>query len=737
MKKISTLLRKSEGELILAGGIVSIVIGYVDYATTPAITFSIFYLIPIFVVAWFGGKRAGVSVAAISSLMWMFVEMRFGMYSGHAAIAVWNFVARFGVFCLVVVLLTRLRDLQSRLEHTVEERTAALTAEIEEREHTEEILSQSKQNLETLFENAFDAFLLFDNSGSFIQTNAAATKLLGYSSADFKRLKTSEIIAGYQPSARNDSGLLDPNALQGEIAVRRRDGTLIETEYRSVPDILPGIHLTALEDISVRKAAESALRANEKRLRALFENNWDLVCMADREGTITYVTPSVYRTFGYSESDLVGHKVFEFIHDDDRAQLETLLNEILAAPHTNAKDQLRVREKNGSWLWIDVIGTNVLDDPDLGSVIFNGRDVTERRTANEELKRSHEQLTLVLESLPIVVYVSRSGPEPDILYISSNVVNVTGYRAQDFISNASLRNAQIHPDDLPSVLKNLDTLQRNGFFETEYRWRHADGTYRWFYDSCRLFISADRKSDYIAGVWQDITQRKAAEEELKSSREHLRVLSTKLESIREEEKSRIAIEIHDEFGQVLTALKMDLAYIVRNLARAGESQHEHTIAKLNTMSKIIDSTVEKVRQIATDLRPDVLDDVGLLGAVSIFAQEFQARTGIICKTSLPAEQFPIPPDRSTAVFRVVQESLTNVVRHAHATTVEIQLVYDDNKVLLEIRDDGQGISDAQVAGKKSIGLVGMRERARLFGGTFSIQGVPGKGTVLRVAIPLQ
>ena len=217
---------------------------------------------------------------------------------------------------------------------------------------------------------------------------------------------------------------------------------------------------------------------------------------------------------------------------------------------------------------------------------------------------------------------------------------------------------------------------------------------------------------------------------LEESRAQLQRLAAGLLLAREEERTTIAREIHDELGQTLTALKMDAAWIRRRLA----DDMPQIGAKLAAMVTLIDGAVVTVRRIATDLRPGILDDLGLAAAVEWQAQEFEHRTGIACELRATVDQGEVDPLVSTAVFRIFQESLTNVARHSQASRVAVTLEHRHTDLVLEVRDDGIGIAEADASHVRSIGLAGMRERAQLVGGGFSISGAPG-GTTVLVQIP--
>ena len=219
-------------------------------------------------------------------------------------------------------------------------------------------------------------------------------------------------------------------------------------------------------------------------------------------------------------------------------------------------------------------------------------------------------------------------------------------------------------------------------------------------------------------------------ERLRESEEKLRRLAAHLISVREEERAHIAREIHDELGQVLTGLKMEVTWLAKRL------REKPLIEKTDSMCKLIDTTVQTVRKIATGLRPEMLDDMGLIAAVGWQAKEFQKRTGIRCRAKLPPE-VKLDIDVSTTMFRIFQEILTNVARHSRATRVDMELTVNDERVGLEVTDNGVGIADSDLNGKKSLGLLGMHERALLFGGEVKISGTAGHGTRVSVSIPVR
>jgi signal transduction histidine kinase len=232
-------------------------------------------------------------------------------------------------------------------------------------------------------------------------------------------------------------------------------------------------------------------------------------------------------------------------------------------------------------------------------------------------------------------------------------------------------------------------------------------------------------------------EREQAEEDLRNSREELRALAAHLQGVREEERKNIAREIHDQLGQSLTGFKMDLAWMRHRLSpTAGEINRQPLLEKLAELATAMDASADLVRKLCTELRPGILDDLGLLPAVEWQAREFTRRAGIPCLVRFEVEELDMGPERSTALFRIFQEILTNVSRHAHARKVDVLMSKESRNVVLRVRDDGRGLDDSELEGSQSLGILGMRERALVFKGEVAIQGRRGKGTTVTVKIPL-
>lgn len=226
-------------------------------------------------------------------------------------------------------------------------------------------------------------------------------------------------------------------------------------------------------------------------------------------------------------------------------------------------------------------------------------------------------------------------------------------------------------------------------------------------------------------------ERRQAREDLLRSREELRTLTRHLDSVREEERARLARELHDELGQALTALKLDMVWLMKKIKVEGEPAE-----RMSSMLDRTDEMIGTIRRIETELRPALLDHLGLVAAMEWQAGQFTERTGISCVLACQPEDLQIDQTRSMAIFRIFQEALTNVTRHAEATAVSAGLQAQDEALILTVADNGKGIPEERISNGSTFGLLGIKERVARYGGTFSIAGIPGGGTTVSVTIPL-
>lgn len=374
---------------------------------------------------------------------------------------------------------------------------------------------------------------------------------------------------------------------------------------------------------------------------------------------------------------------------------------------------------------------------------------TERKRVEDELREALDRKQKIANQVPGLVYQFRQRPDGSSCLPFSNdaIRNIFRVSPEDVREDASRLFALVHPDDLAGVASTIQVSVRDlTRWHHEFRVKFDDGTVNWL-----LADSVPQREPDGSTLWHgfitDITGRKRAEWELLESRSRLQELTSYLQTVREEERTRIARELHDEFGQMLTGIKLDAKWLSSSLS----SEQPSIVSKIASMSKLIDETMDGIRRVAADLRPVMLDDLGLVAAVEWLAEEFGKRTGIDIRLEVDAEQphhgssgvscdmgdFNLDGEVAIAIFRIAQECLTNVSRHAQAAHVLLSLQCLEDKIVLRISDDGKGMPTGNERRRNSYGIMGMRERARGLGGTLNFSSVMGKGTSVELVMPIK
>ncbi|MCO4881227.1 PAS domain-containing sensor histidine kinase, partial [Paraburkholderia caribensis] len=359
------------------------------------------------------------------------------------------------------------------------------------------------------------------------------------------------------------------------------------------------------------------------------------------------------------------------------------------------------------------------------------RDDLERRVAlrteelaraNANLQASEARFRAIVETSPVPLCIT-SMLDGRILYGNAPL------RALFGISEgvaANIADFYAHPLERERLIGHLRT--HGNLRDTEVLFQRRDGTRFWAMATARVATYDDWPAIYVG--LNDITGRKQVEQALVESREQQRQLSAYMEAIREEERKRIAMEIHDELGQLLTALKMDVSLLKMRLAYDPEA-----LKKADDMRELVEGTIWMVRNVASHLRPAALN-FGIVSALEWLVDEFNRRNAIPCELRIEGGEPALSDAHATAVFRIVQASLTNVARHAEAARVDVSLVSTADALELRVRDDGRGFDRDEARREYSYGLLGMYERARLIGATLSIDSAPGAGTTVSIHIPL-
>jgi PAS domain S-box-containing protein len=361
------------------------------------------------------------------------------------------------------------------------------------------------------------------------------------------------------------------------------------------------------------------------------------------------------------------------------------------------------------------------------------RELVERGRMESALRHSETRYrSLVEQTSDIITVVDESGV---ILYGSPSVTTLLGYAPEELVGRRA--GELVHPDEVTRLLQahrgalRDPTRAQHG---VEFRCRHRDGSWR-VLEALGSVVQYRSAGPQVVLTIRDVTAHREAEtalrdreERLRASHEQLRQLAHRLDEVREEELTRLSREIHDELGHALTALRLDLGWLAPRLRR----NRDPVPRKVGDMLALVDDTIDNVRRIAGRLRPPVLEDLGLAAALDGLLQRFSLQTGIAVE--FQAGAVDVPPVAGRALYRIVQEALTNVARHAGARRVRVGLASEPDRLLLEIADDGAGIPPGMIHGAGSLGLVGMRERAAALRASFEIVGETGVGTTVRVVM---
>ncbi len=476
-----------------------------------------------------------------------------------------------------------------------------------------------------------------------------------------------------------------------------------------------------------RHELENRIRESEEKYRDLVENINDLIYSVDVDGIITYVSPVVEKLYGYRQNEVLGRRFVDFIHEDDREGMTERFRRALDG--SADENEYRLITRSGEIRWFFSHNRPIFFEGEPKGLRGVLTDITDRKRTEDALRESEAKFRLFYENAP-VSYQSLD-EDGTILYVNPTWLETLGYDEEEVVGRWF--GDFLETGFVERFKKDYRKFKQEGIiYGVEYVLMRKNGSEIIAAFDGRIGLTLDGSFERAHCIFYNITEQKKYEAELRRSREEMRNLSQHLESIREEERTRIAREIHDELGQALTALKMDIAWLHRRMVDAEGITREKTAS----MIELVDNTIQSVRRISSELRPGILDDLGLAAAIEWQAGEIEKRTGIRCETSFEPEDIMIDDTCNISVFRIFQEAITNVIRHANASTMQVRLRMDDTSLELCVHDDGIGISDDRVSHSRSFGLIGMRERALFCGGELHIFKNHDKGTTVKVTIPL-
>jgi len=531
-----------------------------------------------------------------------------------------------------------------------------------------------------------------------------------------------------------NSKKLPPATYACSIWHMRKQPLVLVIQNRQQPTAINAAGAAAVEMIEKAKA-EQMVRETKDKFRRVFEKIAMPVAAYEivEPKRFLLINPKFTEWFGYTIEDIPDIEHWRRLAYRDDAYYQAIKKvwwEELAKVKNGEKPQSRPFDvviycKDGSTKDLEMSFTI---DSNLCYITFN--DVTARNCATRALQESEKKFRNISEQLPTPICVFSDREETK--FVNNAFTETFGYTREDIPTRQEwLQKAFPDADYRNKVITNRDwekaqSLLHSKTYVSQYDVTCKDGSKK----IIEFFVSFGQKHIYI--VANDITGKVKVEQELKESTQQLRELTSYLENIREEERKHISREIHDELGQQLTLLKLDLLQMSKKL----KPEEQEMIEKMKQADQLLLETMRSVRKIATQLRPSILDNLGLVSALEWQSREFEKNFGIHCIfESLVAEPH-FTTNQSNALFRIYQEALTNIARHAQATQVDAVLTQEENRIVLEIRDNGKGFRMEDMAGKKTLGLKGMRERTLMIDGDFSIESQPGKGTYIHLSIPI-
>jgi len=528
-----------------------------------------------------------------------------------------------------------------------------------------------------------------------------------------------------------------------EVVVERPDGSRITALANISPlrndegELIGAVN--CVRDITERKRAEDKVRESQQLLHLVLATLPVGVAVTDRAGDIVLANAASNRIWG--NMIVAGRERWAqskgFWHDSGKriAPPEWASVRALSEGQTSLNELIDIETFDGQRKTIQNSSAPIRNAEGLivGTVIVN-EDVTEQVRAEGALRQSEDRIRLFIDTIPTMAWsVQRDGT---VDYLNQRWLDYSGLSFREYIAEPT---RPIHPEDIPRVLEKWRASMASGEpYEVEMRLRRADGEYRWFL--VRTAPLRDEEGNIVKwfGCSFDIEDRKRAEQMLLVSHGQLRALSARLQSVREEEATRISREIHDDLGQKLTGLKLDLQWLECRLEQIAEQGLRTELEdKIISASNLADETMVTVQRIAADLRPAILDSLGLISALRYAASQFESRTGIGVKLKLPSAELNLDPAVATAVYRIFQEILTNLARHAQATEAKVSADARNNILRLVVEDNGKGCLSGELRSPKSLGLLGMKERAALLNGNLKIESTPGRGTTALLEVPLE
>jgi PAS domain S-box-containing protein len=604
--------------------------------------------------------------------------------------------------------------------------------DITESKRSERKINEVKDLSNKLIDSLPGVFYFFDANGKFLRWNKQFEEVTGYSAEEIATMHPIDFFEGQEKEyiAKRIEGVFEKGLNDAEASFLTKSGDKIPYYFKAVllqyeggPCLLGnGI------DITERRKAEEKLEVSEKRFRSIIEQFPYPVVTYAADGEYTNANNAWEIMWNDKRENVKGYNIREdpqLIASGLSKVVENAFAGEVAFSDPYLYDPAVIgKTGNKKWMVMTLYPLKNVKG-DVQEVVLILQDVTENKKAEEELKISEHKYKLLFESNPLPMWML-SLPAYEFIDVNNAALLQYGYTKEEFLK-LSILDLRLS-EDVPLFTKLSDTNFRGVYRAGVWRHKKKNGSIIFVDIITHDFIYNQQATRLVLA--NDITEKYKAEEKLKESYESIRQLTEHLHKVREEERAHMAREIHDELGQQLTVLKMDVSWLNKRVGMSSEPVKE----KFTELLGMIDKTVKTVRRLASELRPTLLDDLGLVAAIEWHLEEFEKRSGIRKEFEGPKTELQITDSMKIGLFRILQESLTNVARHSGAQKVDVSLQRENGHIILKIIDDGKGF-DAGKATNKTLGLLGMKERTQMMGGVYHISGIPGKGTMVEVVVP--
>lgn len=477
-----------------------------------------------------------------------------------------------------------------------------------------------------------------------------------------------------------------------------------------------------------RRASEQALRESERRYRQLFEQASDGIFLVDHSGRFLLANSAGCKMLGYTREELLQRALADTYVPGERGMANARLAEFAAGQ--DLRLERLMRRKDGSTVPVE-INAGALE---AGCYHVIVRDLTLRKQTERALQESGERFRQFAENINEVMFLATPALDK-LIYVSPAYELLWGKTCASVYASPRSWQESVHAEDMPEVLKSLRAMRQSGRFQLEFRIQHPGGGMRWM--RVRGFPIRDESGALmrVGGIAEDVTERVQALKEAEQTRDQLRKLAAHLDGVREDERERISRGLHDELGSMLTLLKLELSWVAKRPGKPPDMPERPQAPAV----QMIDRAMQTVRRICNDLRPSLLDDMGFWAAVEWEAGQLAERSKIRCEVVADPSVRAAALDRrqSTALFRIVQEALTNAVRHGRPSTIRIDGRIRGNMLVVRVVDDGSGIPRRALRRRGALGLLGMQERALAVGGTLKVERARRGGTVVAFRLALE